>query len=451
MTLLAFSDGSRLLLCTLFAVAVLILLIARFKVHAFIALIIGALFVGLSAGMKLADIAKNFQDGVGAVLGSIAMIVGLGMILGKMLAESGGAEVVANTMVRAFGPKRLDWAMAVIALVIGIPVWFSVGLVLLVPIIFTLAREAKVPLLHVGIPLIAGLSVAHGLVPPHPGPMVAIGLLKADVGKTILWSLIIGAPTTLLCGPLLGKFLTPRVPVAISGIGAQLAQNSERKSLPSFSVALFTMLLPIFLMLLASGADIALDKENAVRQWVDFLGHPVVAMLIGVVVAFWTFGFACGFHRQQIANFVDSCLGPVASLLLVVGAGGGFSRVLIGSGVGDSMTALARSSQLSPLLFGWVVAALIRVATGSATVSISTAAGIMAPIVAHMPEVRLELLVISMGAGSSVLSHLNDGGFWFVKEYFNMTVAQTFKTWTVMVTLKSLVELGLVLVIDQLL
>lgn len=440
---------TSLLVCTVVAVLGLVLLIARGKFHSFIALVIASIFVGLASGMELPLIAKSFQDGVGAVLGSIAIIVGLGTILGKMLAESGGAEVVAQRLIVIFGRNRLDWAMGFIALIVGIPVWFSVGLVLMVPIMFTLAREAKVPLLHVGIPLIAGLSVAHGLVPPHPGPMVAIELLHADVGKTIFWSLVVGLPTTILCGPILGRWLTKRVFVEIGGIGAVVAPASARKTLPGFGLTLFTILLPILLMLLASGADVWLPKEDRLRQWSDFAGNPIVAMLVGVLFSFYSFGWARGFDRKGLAKFTEECLTPIASLLLIVGAGGGFSKVLVASGVGKAMEEIARTSHLSPLLFGWLVAALIRVATGSATVAISTAAGIMVPIVAHLPGTNLVLLIISMGAGSSVFSHVNDGGFWFVKEYFNMTVAQTLQTWTVMVTAKSLVELVLVLVLDR--
>ena len=448
------SHNTSLLLCAALAVVGLIVLVARFKVHSFVALILASIFVGLCSGMNLPDIAKGFQEGVGGVLGSIAVVVGLGTMLGKMLAESGGAQVVATTLVRVLGEKRLPWTMMLIAFVVGIPVFFGVGVVLLIPIVFTIARQTKTPLLLLGIPLVAGLSTVHGLVPPHPGPMAAIGIFttevgKTDVGKIILYSLIIGFPAAILAGPLFAKFIARRVPLEISGeIAAQLTQESARKSLPGFGLTLLTILLPVLLMMLASAADVTLSANSEVRLWIDFIGSPMVAMLVAVLFSLFSFGFARGFDKDRILKFIDECLGPVAGIILIVGAGGGFSKVLVLSGVGNAIAEFAKGLDVSPLLLGWLVAALIRVATGSATVAISTAAGIIAPIAARVPGINLELLVLAMGAGSLVLSHLNDGGFWFVKEYFNMTVPQTLKTWTVMETIISVVALVLILLLD---
>jgi GntP family gluconate:H+ symporter len=444
------SHNASLLLAMAVGVVALIVSVARFKLNAFVALILASLFVGLCSGMKLGDVVRSFTEGVGAVLGSIAIVVGLGTILGKLLAESGGAEVIASTLIRALGEKRLHWATLLIALIVGIPVWFTVGLVLLIPIIFTLIKETKLPLLYLGIPLLAGLSVAHALVPPHPGPMAAIELFRADAGKTILYALIVGFPTAVVCGPVFGKFIAKRVQVEPGGIAMQLTQKTERKSSPAFALTLVTILLPVFLMLLATVADISLNKQSFLREWSDFVGSPTVAMLIGVLFAFYSFGAARGFNRERLSKFAEESLGPVALVLLVVGAGGGFSKVLINSGAGDAMAALAQGKNISPLVFGWLVAALIRIATGSATVAITTAAGIMTPIVAKLPGTHLELVIVAMGAGSGILSHLNDGGFWFVKEYFNMTVPQTLKTWTVMVTIKSVVALLLALALNAL-
>lgn len=445
------SHEISLLLVALSAVIGLIVLIARFKLHAFIALILASLFVGLCSGMKLSGIGKAFQDGVGAVLGSIAIIIGLGTVLGKMLAESGGAQVVADALIRALGERRVHWAMMLIGFTVGISVWFSVGLVLLVPIAFTLAKNTKSSLLLLGIPMLAGLSVMHGLVPPHPGPMVAIEMFKADAGKTILYSLMIGFPTALLAGPVFGKFIAQRVPIEFGGLAAQLTPRSQRANPPGLLLTVFTILLPVLLMLMATVADVTLAKENRVRGALDFLGSPLVAMLVAAVFSFYSFGRARGFERQQILKFSEECLAPVATILLVVGAGGGFSKVLEVCGVGKAIAGLAHGADLSPLLLGWLVAALIRVATGSATVAITTAAGILLEYATGKPGINLELLVIAMGAGSLVLSHVNDGGFWFVKEYFNMTVTQTLKTWTVMETIISVTALVLVLLLDLLL
>lgn len=444
------SHDASLLWIALLGVVGLVVLIARFKLNSFIALALASLAVGLCTGMKLPAIATSFTEGVGKVLGDIAMVIGLGTVLGKMLAESGGAEVIARALIRALGERRLHWTMMLVAFIVGIPVFFSVGLVLLAPILFTVARETKMPLLHLGIPLLAGLAAAHGFVPPHPGPMAAIGILHADVGKTIFYSLLVGFPTAAIVGPLLGKRIAGNVQVQPGGLPDQLAVRSVRKNLPGFGQTLFTIVLPILLMLLASGADLALEKKNDLRGWLDLVGSPLVAMLLTVLLSLYTFGAKCGFNRQQLLRFSEDCLGPVAMVLLVVGAGGGFGRVLVASGVADAIAALAQNIHLSPLLLGWVVAVLIRVAQGSATVAITTAAGIVGPIAASTPGTNLELLVIALGAGSSFLSHLNDGGFWLVKEYFNLTVPQTLKTWSVMVTIKSVVGIVLVMLLDTL-
>jgi GntP family gluconate:H+ symporter len=445
------SHNTSLLLLTLLAVLALVVLLARYKLNAFIGLTLASLFVGLGAGMSPPDIVKGFLEGVGAVAASVAMVVALGTVLGKLLAESGGAEVLSTRLTRALGQERLPWAMLLIAFLVGIPTWFTVGLVLLIPIVFTLARETKTPLLHLGLPLVAALSVAHGLVPPHPGPMAAIEFLKADTGKTILYSVLIGLPTAALAGPLMMKLLVKDMQVEPGGIGAQLAQNPERKNPPGVGLTVFSILLPILLMLLATAADVALPKGDTARLWLDFLGSPLVAMLVGVHFAYFSFGTARGFDRQRLAKFTDECLGPVAIVILVVGAGGGFSKVLVHAGVSDAVKQLLEGVNISPLLLGWLVAALIRIATGSATVAITTAAGILAPIAAGTPGLNRELLVIAMGAGSLILSHLNDGGFWFVKEYLNLSVAQTLKTWTVIETVISVVALVFTLAVNTIL
>jgi gluconate:H+ symporter, GntP family len=451
--MIGLSHNAELLLIALVGVIGLIILIARFNLNSFVALVLVSLFVGWFSGLELPAIARAFEEGVGAVLGSIAVVIGLGTILGKMLAESGGAEVVSETLVKAFGERWMHWTVLLAAFIVGFPVFFSVGLVLLAPIVFTLARQSRLPLLLLGIPMVAGLSVSHGLVPPHPGPMIAIGLLGADVGRTILYSLLIGIPTGMVAGPLFANWITRYINVEEGGaIARQLSQKSERTSKPGFGLVLLTIFLPIILMLLGTVVDIwAADENSKLRDWGRFLGHPVVALLIGVLFSLYSFGYARGFNRDKIAAFTNECVAPVALVLLVVGAGGGFSRVLVRSGVGEAMAEFAGMLPVSALLLGWIMAALIRVATGSATVAISTSAGLMAPVALATPGVNLELLVISMGAGSLILSHVNDGGFWLVKEYLNLSVIQTLKTWTVLETIISVVALLLVLLVDWLL
>jgi len=451
------NHNTILLLISAVAVLGLVLLIARFKLNAFVALVLASVFVGVGSAMalprrealaQLQGIGPAFGEGVGNVLASVAMVVGLGTILGKLLAESGGAEVIARWLIARLGQERLHWATLLIAFLVGIPVWFTVGLVLLVPILFTLVKESGKPMLRLGIPLLAGLSAAHSMVPPHPGPLAAIGVLKADVGRTILYLLLIALHAEVISGPLFGKFIAARVPVASGEVAGQLTQKARNHALPGFGITLFTILLPVGLMMAASAADLVLEKQNGLRVWLDLIGHPTVAMVLAVLFAFYSFGAALGFQREDLLKFTNECLGPVALVLLVVGAGGGFGKTLEYTGVGKAMTAMLAGSHLSPLLLGWLLATLLRVAAGSATVAITTAAGIMAPIAAAVPGTNLELLVVAMGAGSGIFSHLNDGGFWFVKEYFNMTVPQTLKSWTVLTTIKSTVALLLVLLVN---
>ena len=439
-----------LLLLTVFSIVLLIVLITRFKVTAFIAILIAALVVGIGSGMPLDKVANTFDTGLGNTLKSLGMIIGLGTVLGKLLAESGAAEVIATTMVRVMGGKRLDYAVMLVAFLIGISVFFGVGIVLLGPIAFTLARETRTPILRLALPMAAGLSTAHGLIPPHPGPMMAIGILHADVGKTILWSLIFGLPTALVTGPLLARWVTPRVPVEIGGLGAQASCAAQAPKRPGFAISVFTMLLPVLLMLVATLTEaLQVPPDQLVSQIAHFLGAPTVAMLIAVLVAFFTFGLNCGLKGSQLVKFSEEALAPAAILFLVIGAGGGFSGLLREAKVGDAIAGLTGDKALSPamLLFtGWAMAGMLRVATGSATVAIQTAAALMLPLISRPDaHVNKELLVLAMGAGSLILSHVNDSGFWFVKEYLGMSVAQTFRTWTIVETGIALTTITLIL------
>ncbi|HEX2309367.1 MAG TPA: gluconate:H+ symporter [Vicinamibacterales bacterium] len=439
------APDQALLLWTAAAVVALILLIAWARLNAFVALTVTSLVVGAVSGMPLGTVVRAFQEGVGSTLGFIAVVIGLGTMVGKMLAESGGADVVADRLIRLFGVRHVHWTIALVAFVVGLPVFFSVGLVLVAPIVFTLARRERLPLLLVGLPLVAGLSASHGLVPPHPGPLAAIERLHADMGGTIVWSLAIGLPAALIVGPPLGWFVGQRLAVAPGALATELSAREEGRPRPGFGVTLFAILLPIVLMLGATAAAVVWPDGGRLRAAAEFAGSPIVAMTLAVLVSFHVFGLACGLDRKAILRFSEECLGPVASVLLVVGAGGGFGRVLDAAGVGTALHDVASGLRLSPLLLGWVIAALLRIAVGSATVAIVTAAGIMAPVAAAMPGTNRELLVLALGAGSIVASHVNDGGFWLVKEYFNLTVVQTLATWTVLETAFSIVALCLVL------
>ena len=440
------ADPTPVLLVAILGVALVVLLITWVRIPAFIALAAGSLFVGLGARMPLLDIPRAFQQGVGDTLGFIAMVVGLGTVIGKLLAESGGALVVSRALVSTLGERRLDWAMLFSGFLIGLPVFFSVGLVLLAPVLFTSMRQTGASLVRLGIPLIAGLSVAHGLVPPHPGPLAAIAQLGADTGRTLFYSLVVGLPVAMLSGPLVGRSLSQRVQVEAGTMAEQLIGDVTAPRTPSLGVTLLTILLPVLLMLAAALAQAVLPVGPA-RQWIELSGSPLVAMLLAALLSLYTFGTACGFDRNRLLGFAEASVPAVAGVLLVVGAGGGFGRVLDAAGVDTAIATAMGGLRLSPLVLGWVFAALLRVSVGSATVACVTAASIMAPIVGAMPGANRELLVVSIGAGSLIASHVNDGGFWLVKEYFGMTIPQTVATWTVLETIVSVLGLAGVLLL----
>ncbi len=439
---------ARLLLYALLAVITLIVLIARFRLHPFVALVSVSLAMGVAAGMTPGVAVKSFQDGVGNVLGFIAIVVALGTMLGKMMAESGAATRIAITLIDLFGEQRVHWAIMFVAFIVGIPVFFQVGFVLLIPLVFTIARRTGMSLIKIGIPLVAGLSVVHGMLPPHPAAMLAVTAYHADVGRTILYGLIVGIPTASLAGPIFASWIAPRIVLSPDNPMAMQLEGNAGQEMPGFGISVFTVLIPIILMLLASAADVAFDAANPVAIVLHFIGNPIVALLLALLFSFWALGRARHFTRNEILRFCNDCLGPTATILLVIGAGGGFNQVLVQSGVGRAIAGMAAGSHVSLLVLAWIVAALIRVATGSATVAIITAAGIVAPIAASMPGTNAELLVLSTGAGALVLSHVNDSGFWLIKEFFNMTVAQTLKTWTVAETIIGVAGLGFTLLLS---
>ena len=449
--------GSTLLIFAVVAIAALILLITRYKVYPFLVLIIVSMLLGLAVGMPMDQIVKSFETGNGNTLGHIAIVVGLGTMLGKMMAESGGAERVATTLIDWFGEKNIHWAMMFVAVIVGLPVFFEVGFVLLIPIAFNVARRTGKSLLLVGLPMVAGLSVVHGLIPPHPAALLAVQAYHADIGRTIAYGLIVGVPTAIVAGPLFALLMYRYVklpdtnPLAeqfiasdrLAGDGGG-ADAGGRRDLPGFGITLFTILLPVILMLIGSWADLVFAPKSLPNNLLRFIGTSDVALLIAVFVSFWTFGARRGFNREQIQKFCGDCLAPIAGITLIVGAGGGFGRVLMDSGISQQIVGVAQSEHLSPLLLGWLVAAMIRLATGSATVAMTTACGIVAPIAsAGAAVVKPELLVLATGSGSLIFSHVNDGGFWLIKEYFGMTVGQTFKTWSLCETIISLLGLGL--------
>lgn len=446
------APGAQLIIGALAGIAVIVLLITVLKVHPFLALIAGALTVGVVAGESvLADadgkgILPSFQAGFGGTAAGVGVLIALGAMFAKLLADSGGADQIVDTIVGHASPRMLPWAMALVGAIIGLPMFFEIGLVLLMPVIYLVARRAQVSLVTVGIPALAGLSAMHGFVPPHPGPVAAIGFLGADLGLTLALGLLVAIPTVVVAGPLFGRLAGRWVDVpAPHTFDAERTDDAGR---PSFAVTLATVLLPVVLMMGKAAADIATeDSTQPVRRVLDLIGEPVFALLIALVVAMFTLGRGSGMDKGRVSLTVGESLPAIAGIILIVAAGGGFKQVLVDSGIGTLLADWAKGAHVSVLLLAWVLAVLIRLATGSATVATITASSLMIGLVDGLSSGETSLVVLAVGAGSVFFSHVNDAGFWLVKEYFGMTVGQTLKTWSLMETVLSVTGLFFVLVL----
>ncbi|GAB3166759.1 GntT/GntP/DsdX family permease [Amycolatopsis sp. NPDC004378] len=436
---------TRLIVATVVAIAVIVVLITKVKLHPFLSLVLGSLVLGLTAGMPVDKLLKSFTTGVGSTVASVGILIALGAMLGKLLADSGGADQIVDTVLGKARGAALPWAMALVAALIGLPMFFEIGLVMLIPVVLLAAKRTGKPLMLLGIPAVAGLSVLHGLVPPHPGPLAAAGALNANVGVTLAFGLLVGIPTLVVAGPLFGKLAARLVPDATPPERLIPERADTDKPRPSFAATLTTVLLPVVLMLAKALSDILLAKDSGARKVLDFVGDPLIALLAAVLVGMVLLGRPAGLGRAKLSTVVGDSLGPIAGIMLIVGAGGGFKQTLVDAGVGDVITGLAKDAHLSPLLLGWLVAVAIRLATGSATVATVSAAGIVAPLAAGMDPSHSALLVLAIGAGSLFFSHVNDAGFWLVKEYFGLSVGQTLKSWSVMETLISVVAIALIL------
>jgi GntP family gluconate:H+ symporter len=467
------AGNTQLIIAALLGIATVVVLITVAKFHPFLGLLIGTAVMGATAGVAPLDILASFEAGFGGTMGTVGILIALGAMIGKILADTGGSDAIVETIVGKAGPRMLPWAMALIAAILGLPLFFEIGVVLLVPVVLLVARRTDVPVMRVGIPALAGLSVLHGLVPPHPGPLVAISNLNADLGKTLIFGLIIAIPTLVLCGPLLARLIEQWVPVRVAvvpgvddsaprqdehgttgernddaaGTGHDRAEGVARR--PSFGAAVVCIVLPVVLMLVRAVADIVIDDpEDSTQKVFDVIGDPVVALLAGVLVAMWVLGFRSGMNRSQVERSVGSGLPAIAGILLIVAAGGGFKQMLVDAGVGSVIGDWADGSGISPLILGWLVAVGVRLATGSATVATITASGIVAGIATDLPSSEVSLLVLAIGCGSLFFSHVNDAGFWLVKEYFGLTVGQTIRSWSVMETAISVVGIILVLLLN---
>ncbi|WP_156415487.1 GntP family permease [Terrabacter sp. Soil811] len=438
--------AGRLVPAALLGIAVLVVLIVRFKLHPFLSLTLGSLTVGAVAGVPMADVLESFTKGFGSTAAGVGILIALGAMFGKLLADSGGADEIVDTIIGHSGPRTLPWAMAGVGALIGLPMFFEIGLVLLMPVIFLVARRSGLSLVRVGIPALAGLSAMHGLVPPHPGPLVAIDALKADLGVTLGLGILVAIPTIAVAGPWFARVAARWVDVPAPELFE--SRESESGPRPSFPVTLLTVLTPVALMMGKALSDILTADGTAVRTVLDFLGTPLIALLIAVILAMFTLGRGAGMGLKEVGSSLEASLGPIAGILLIVSAGGGFKQTLVDTGIGQLVADWIAQSGLSVLLLAWLVAVLIRLATGSATVATVTASGILAPLAAGMPTAQVSLMVLAIGAGSVFFSHVNDAGFWLVKEYFGLKVGQTIKSWSVMETILSVTGLVLVLLLD---
>jgi gluconate transporter len=434
------------LLIVALGILLLLLLMLVFKLNAFLSLILVSLVVGVAEGMQAGAVITSIQNGVGSTLGSLALIIGFGAMLGNLVAESGAAQRITYSLINKFGVKNIHWAMVITGFVVGIPLFYNAGFVILIPIVFTLAASTGLPLVYVGIPMAAALSVTHGFLPPHPGPSAIAVIYKADIGLTLVYGTLIAIPTIILAGPVFSKFLKNIKSNPPKGLFVVKEYSDDQ--MPGYGISLFTALVPVLLMAISASINFFLPQDSPARPVFSFLGDPVIALLISVLVAIVTLGLNRGKTMSEVMQIITSSISGIAMILLIIGGGGALKQVLVDSGVGNYIAELGKEAQFSPLVLAWSVTALLRVCLGSATVAGLTAAGIVLPVIATSGA-NPELMVLATGAGSLMLSHVNDPGFWMFKEYFGLSLPQTLSSWSVMETIVSVMGLLGVLVLDS--
>jgi Gnt-I system low-affinity gluconate transporter len=445
-----------LFLITAAAIALLFLLVIKFKIHAFISLMLVSVFVGVLTGMPLMGIIKSVQDGMGDVLGFIAIVVGIGSIFGEILQASGGAEALSRTMLRKFGEERSSWALMTTGFIIAIPVFLDVGFIILVPMTYALSRKTGRSVLYYAIPLLAGLAVTHAFVPPTPGPIAVAEIINAQLGWVILFGFIVGFPTAIIAGPYFGRYIAKKIHITAPDITEEqqiLSDNMEHE-LPSFRWVVFLIALPLVLILLSTLADLGISTgylaDNKLMEVIRFFGHPFIALLIATLAAMYVLGVKRNYTGSQLMEVANKALGPAGLIILVTGAGGVFKQILVDSGVGAALAETVSNKNIPPVVLAYVLAVIIRLTQGSATVAMITAAGMIAPVidVVGTGEMGKALVVLVIAAGATTFSHVNDSGFWLVGKYLNMTEKQTLRSWSVMETIISVVGFLLILLLS---
>ncbi len=425
----------------------LLLLIVVFKLNTFIAFILVSLLVGVSMGMPLDMAAQSIQDGIGHTLGLLVVILGFGAMLGKLVADSGAAQRITSSLIKSFGLKYVQWALVLTGFIVGIPMFYSVGFVILVPLVFTVANQTKLPLLYVGLPMLASLSVTHGYLPPHPAPTAIAVMFGADIGMTLIYGIAVAIPAIIVAGPLFARTLKKYNPQP-----SEEFYNKEvipDEDLPSMTVSVLTALSPVVFIGFSAGAVMILGDDHPWSTWISYIGNPLIAMLLAILLAIYTLGIRRGKKMSEISKSLDKAVTGITMVLLVIAGAGALKEILVDSGVSEYIAAFLENMAINPLILGWLIASLIRVSVGSATVAGLTAAGIVLPMVSGS-GVSAELMVLAIGSGSLMFSHVNDSGFWMFKEYFNLTIKETISTWSVMETIVAVMGIVGVLVIDAL-
>ncbi len=434
------------LFIVLSGIVLLLILIAVVKLNSFISFIIVCLFVGVLRGMELQSIIDSIQTGIGKTLGYLVMILGLGAMLGKLVADSGAAQRITSKLIDKFGKKNIQWALVLTGFIVGIPMFYTVGFVILVPLVFTVAASTGLPLVYIGLPMLASLSVTHGFLPPHPAPTAIALMFKADIGKTLIYGIIIAIPTIILAGPLLTRKLKNVNATPLKEFYNPIILKDEE--MPSMVISVLSALLPVLLIAFSTILLNVLPEDFMLNNIIAFIGDPIMAMLISVLVAIYTLGINRGRKMTEVMNSVASAISSITMVLLIIAGAGALKQILTDSGVSEYIGTLLSGSSISPLILAWLIATIIRICVGSATVAGLTAAGIILPLVSTT-GVSPELMVIAIGAGSLMCSHVNDGGFWMFKEYFNLTVKETLSTWTVMETTVGIMGLVGVLILNN--
>lgn len=451
------SEASHLLLVTFLSIGLLLYLVLRVKLHPFLSLLITAMFLGVTSGMPLSKVNTAIQNGLGGTLGFVATVVGIGGIFGQILEASGGTEAIARTLIRRFGKDKAHWSLVMAGFLIAIPVYFDVGFIILVPVVYALAKDTKRSTLFYAIPLLAGLAVTHTFVPPTPGPVAVADMLGADLGWVILIGSLIGLPVAILAGPVFGSYISKKIDVAPpKHMMEELNNGTEQSecSLPSFTAVATIIGMPLLLMVVKSVIELLIKlgymQEGIVYDISVFVGHPFTALIIATLMAAYFLGTRRGFTRKQLLDVSAKALAPAGMIILIIGSGGAFKEMLIQSGVGNVLAEGISATKLPPIVLAFIIAAAVRITLGSATVSMITAAGIIGPILEAytLSEIHLALIVLSIASGATILSHVNDSGFWLVGKYLGLTEMQTLRSWTVMETIIALGGFGIALLLS---